>query len=72
MKKAFIILNLLIYSFHANAKTASILESLSSSCKYRSEKFIASMDKIKPRYAYGYINDWLMNLNCKMPPNAKD
>ncbi|WP_413293591.1 hypothetical protein ACLSU7_00660 [Bdellovibrio sp. HCB185ZH] len=71
MKKTFIILNLLIYSFHANAKNPSIMESLSSDCKYRSEQFIASMDKIKPRYAHAYINDWLMNVTFELQDAAE-
>jgi hypothetical protein len=71
MKKALIILNLLIYSLHANAKQQSILETLSSSCKYRSEKFITTMDKIKPHYAYSYINDWLMNITFELQDTAE-
>lgn len=71
MKKAFIILNLLMSSFHANAKQQTILESLSSNCKYRSEKFISGMDKIKPRYAYAYINDWLMGVTFELQDAAE-
>lgn len=29
------------------------------------------MDKIKPRYAYAYINDWLMNVTFELQDTAE-